>query len=302
MLSNKQVNRIGDILKNNEHNDSEENIKILIDFRNQFVDPLFGLSLKIKNLLNESKFSFILSGRLKRLKSIIRKLRREQNRHMDLTRMADIAGIRIIVEDISQQESIFEFLKDKLNFSKIFDYRERDQNYKSLHFHVVDESEKTIEIQLRTLGQHTWADESESFGEQSKENTGSKELLEFFSLLSNSLYRLERGESFDEPSNEYFKKRDPINDKYVYLKENFKKKSIETKKNIQDYIFIIVFDNKTKTITYNENFNLNETSSAIDEHKRLSSYLDDRRYEYLFMSSDSIDALKLTHPRFFYKN
>ena len=299
MLSNKQINKIGDSIKLRI---DEESLKNLIDYKDQFLGPLFEISLNIKNLLRESKYSFLLSGRLKRTKSIIRKLRREQNKNMDLTRMADIAGVRIIVNNIKDQENLFTFLKSKFDIPKTFDYREKDQNYKSLHFHILDKNKKSLEVQLRTVSQHTWADESESFGEQAKENQGTKKTIEYLTSLSKMIYLDERGKDYEVSLNEYFKTRNPMNNKLSFLRENFLKLSNENIEATDNNIFIIVFDNVTKTITSNEKFFSNEISLALKELKRLSNYLDDERYEYLLMSSQSIDALRITHPRFFFKN
>ena len=157
-------------------------------------------------------------------------------------------------------------------------------------------------MQLRTLGQHTWADESESFGEQAKENQGTKKTLEFLTSLSNMIYLDERGKDYDVSLNEYFKIRNPMSHKLPFLRENFLKLSKEHMEILDDHIFIIVFDNVTKTITSNEKFFSYEISLALKELKRLSNYLDDERYEYLLMSSQSIDALRITHPRYFFKN
>lgn len=299
MLSNKQINKIGESIKIEVN---EDNLNKLVDYRDQFLGPIFEISLGLKKLLSESNYPFLLSGRLKRIKSIIRKLKRPQNKNMDLTRMADIAGIRILVDNISDQDGIFDYLKSKFDILKIFDYREIDQNYKSLHFHLIDENNKTIEIQLRTLGQHTWADESESFGEQAKENKGSKKTLDFLTSLSKAIYLDERGKNYQISLNEYFKTRNPMNNKLLFLKKNFPEISKSNIEFSDNYLFIIVFDNETKTTIYNEKFYSTEANEALTELKRLSTYLDDDRYEYLLMSSQSLESLKLTHPRYFFIN
>ena len=64
--------------------------------------------------------NFILSGRLKRNKSIIRKLIREPN--MDLSRMSDIAGLRIIVKDIESQLQLSSVVESSMDTEKINNY------------------------------------------------------------------------------------------------------------------------------------------------------------------------------------
>ena len=112
--------------------------------------------------------NFILSGRLKRNKSIIRKLIREPN--MDLSRMSDIAGLRIIVKDIESQLQLSSVVESSMDTEKINNYVDTKNNYRAIHI-LGKYDNKPIEIQVRTLLQQLWAVESESYGEKVKENT-----------------------------------------------------------------------------------------------------------------------------------
>ena len=78
-----------------------------------------------------------------------------------------------------------------------------------------------------------------------------------------------------------------------------------TKQNInnpKDNIYLIVFDSFTRSLNHSDEFQISEVNDVFLEYKRLSMFLDDVRYEHLIMSSNSQNSLKLTHPRFFFKN
>ena len=108
VISKKGLKKLGKSLRNEVQASSSESIKVLKNYRRTF-DPFLisaGNALNLK--ANESNIPFILSGRLKRVKSIVRKLVREPT--MDLSRMSDIIGLRIIVENLNDQKSILKYI------------------------------------------------------------------------------------------------------------------------------------------------------------------------------------------------
>ena len=162
-LSQKQINKIGKKFRDSIQDEAD--FEILEEFKKSYDELLIEYTSKISKDLKSLGSNFVIAGRLKRTSSIIRKLQRPQNKGMDLTRMSDIAGTRVIVENLTDQKKILELLKEKYSVEKIYDYVESDQNYKSIHLVLKEEPYKYIEVQIRTLAQQTWADESEEFGE-----------------------------------------------------------------------------------------------------------------------------------------
>ena len=300
ILSNKQLNKLGDKIKS--FSETEEDLDHLMNFRDTFIKSLFGLSTSIKKSVSTKDIPYLLTGRLKRKKSIIRKLRRDENKNMDLTRIADLAGLRIIVNEKTNQEDIYNLINSNFEVVKIFDYRQSDQNYRSVHLHLKHEDGNTIELQIRTLPQHTWADESESFGEQVKENSGDPNALEYLTILSNDIVNLEKGNKIQESDNFIYKSRNPLADKLQFLKDNFINATKSIGSSNEDKIYLIVFDSFTRSLNHSDEFEYSEVEEVFKEYKRLSLYLDDIRYEHLIMNSNSHDSMKLTHPRFFFKN
>jgi hypothetical protein len=138
----------------------------------------------------------LLSARAKRTDTIIRKLRREGT--MQLTTMADIVGFRIVVDCIATQRLVIDRMLKDLPVQKTQDYliEPKKTGYRGVHIvfavkqHLPDVSEATnftCEIQIRTVLQHLWSTESESFGEQVKEGGGSDAHRAYLMALSDRL-------------------------------------------------------------------------------------------------------------------
>ena len=79
--------------------------------------------------------------------------------------MQDIAGCRIVVTDILMQNSVVAMLTAQLKPIKIFDRRERPSHgYRAVHL-IAHCADRPIEIQIRSLIQHRWAEVSEKLAD-----------------------------------------------------------------------------------------------------------------------------------------
>lgn len=94
--------------------------------------------------------------------SIVEKLHRESVR---LTQIQDIAGCRLIVADIAEQERVVGALSALFDEPTVVDRRQHPSHgYRAVH--VIARLEgKLIEIQVRTSLQHLWAELSEKFSD-----------------------------------------------------------------------------------------------------------------------------------------
>ena len=78
-----------------------------------------------------------------------------------MSQVQDIAGCRIVVPGITEQERAIEALTALFHNTSLVDRRDRPNNgYRAVHL-IVSQSGKLIEIQIRTLLQHGWAELSE---------------------------------------------------------------------------------------------------------------------------------------------
>ncbi|MBR3169567.1 RelA/SpoT domain-containing protein [Candidatus Saccharibacteria bacterium] len=157
-LSNSAINKIGDIIRQGKNTDEyEDSVAILNTWReshgkilDEFYDKCVNLAERI------DKNNIIVAQRLKRLPTIIGKLNRFKN--MRLSSMQDIAGVRIIVNDIEQLSEIEKRIKKWHNLVKISDYinKPKPSGYRGKHF-IFKKDGMFVEIQLRTNLQHLWA-------------------------------------------------------------------------------------------------------------------------------------------------
>ena len=100
--------------------------------------------------------NIIVSQRLKRLPTILDKLNRFDK--MKLSRMHDIAGVRIITKDIEQLRQLQKKISKWDNLVDTDDYiaKPRSSGYRGIHF-IFNKDGFFVEVQLRTQIQHLWS-------------------------------------------------------------------------------------------------------------------------------------------------
>lgn len=197
-MTNKQINKMGERIANAKSVDlvAREDLDLLQDFRKTYKDPLAKTFNRLLVLAGKVDKGAIVTYRIKRINTIIRKLQRYKdspNGEMKLSRMWDIAGCRCILStnrlsDIFKLKSLIEkeFVDCKIN-----DYvtTPKEDGYQSLHMYITDsETGKKIEVQIRNLVQHHWATLVEIvdliYGTKIKEGQQEKNLKEFLLLFS----------------------------------------------------------------------------------------------------------------------
>lgn len=189
---------------------------------------------------------YIVVTRLKRMESIIDKLRRPNS--SKLSRIDDIAGIRIIVNNFTEIYEISELLEKllisnncQLKYNKDYIEFSKKDGYRSLHkiFTFSYENKNlNFEIQIRTKLQHLWSTAVEIY-----------DLIEYKNLKSGSFNKLKTWEGL------FFKRCSKVI-------ENFEKNNLVYSKKMIDKIFkfkkyIKIFE-KLKTIKSIKNIHLLE--------------------------------------------
>jgi putative GTP pyrophosphokinase len=155
-LSKSQIDRLGHRLRKERPNETD--LRLLNTYRRSFIDPYETVVGKIKDQLKLQP-----TGRTpKTATSILEKLRRE---HVRLSQMQDIAGCRIIVEDLTSQDQVVSQLRTLFDKLTIDDRRERPSHgYRAVHV-IVDIGGMLVEIQVRTELQQAWAQLSEKLSD-----------------------------------------------------------------------------------------------------------------------------------------
>lgn len=150
----------------------------------------------------------VVSYRLKRMRSIVRKLQRDNNR-FKLGTLDDIGGCRLIVGSVCEVYEAAQILDDLLEHRKIKDYiaapqRSGYRSYHAIYKVPVGGITYRIEVQIRTRLQHLWATGVEAVGEVygleykspdvRASLEGEEQERDRFLMLSSHLFALEEGQ------------------------------------------------------------------------------------------------------------
>lgn len=156
VLSNTQIDRLGERLRSSDP--SEADLRLLDQHRRSFSEPYEFVVSKIRTELGLQP-----TGRpAKSTASIREKLKRESLR---FSQMQDIAGCRIVVEDIEAQDLAIENIRSLFSELTIADRRKQPSHgYRAVHV-IVRISQKPIEVQIRTKLQHGWSEYSEKLSD-----------------------------------------------------------------------------------------------------------------------------------------
>lgn len=195
--SKSEINKAGSIIANLSSTKKERDNALII-LNNWRASHAYPLQVICSNLRLNNPNAIVVQ-RLKRLNSIISKIERFPN--MNLYRMQDLGGCRVIVDTIDQvyeaidrykNSNIRHILKREYNYIQ----NPKDSGYRSYHMVYQFHSDKKetynknmlIEIQFRTKLQHIWATAVEMMGIYTKSNLkssqGNEDILRFFTLAS----------------------------------------------------------------------------------------------------------------------
>lgn len=141
-----------------------------------------------------------MSQRLKRIPTILDKLRREPK--MALGRMHDVGGCRAVLRDLGEVYRLLDRYQKhpspQAPIVAVTDYIEKPKpdGYRGVHV-IVKYHDRRIEVQLRTQVQHEWAYTVESvtsrFGLAIKSGGGPAPVRDWFQAVSEAMAAEEHG-------------------------------------------------------------------------------------------------------------
>jgi ppGpp synthetase/RelA/SpoT-type nucleotidyltranferase len=301
MYSAGQINTLG--LRIRDKVFDETDIRMLEEIRAEYDSLLLSTSHWVGQALTRAHIASVFAGRSKRTKSLIRKLARPENHGMNLSRMADMVGLRVVVRDRAAQDSAVDALERHfLSDAKTINYLNDGKLYRAVHLIVAeDKSFRSIEVQVRTLPQQLWANESESFGEQVKEGGGPEDIREYLEQLSVTSRHIDNGEAVpaEERASKYFESRATLSLRLPLLGREFDEVTKTQQAAAKMGTYIVVYDNEINQWTQKTFYEPDERKSALQDYQRISGSVDQARFETLILNSSSDAVLRVTHPRFF---
>lgn len=143
-----------------------------------------------------------VAQRLKKRDTIIDKLHRFEN--MELTQMHDIGGVRATLPSLDCVVAVSRRLRKNWTIGKTRDYiaKPKESGYRAIHHDVLRDG-VFIEVQLRTVRQHAWANQVEDDGRRLgtgyKFGFGSDEVHVYYRTVGEAFNLLDRGEDLPEP-------------------------------------------------------------------------------------------------------
>lgn len=209
-FSKSQVNKAGKLIGSGSGSAlevSEARDKVS-NFRSAHAYPLFSVTIHVRKNALAVNPSAVVARRLKRLPTIIDKLKRHPN--MNVTTMHDLGGCRVILSTVAEVDALVARLQGATRaqnrITRSYDYlREpgpQSTGYRGIHLVYEYRATKSeflgsaVEVQIRTDLQHAWATAVETLdlfgGTRLKYGSGDDDLKRFFLVVS-SLMAVDEG-------------------------------------------------------------------------------------------------------------
>ena len=190
-FTNEEINRLGDRLRKDE--ETIEDSELLNKFRASFDESFKNVIQKLRKIIDNEDKCILNDRQTKTHQSIKDKLKRIPK--MNLSRMQDIRGCRIVVEGGNiQAESILKEIKSIFEKPNIKIRNDNETGYRAIHI-IVKEDGHPVEIQLRTVLQDLWANWCEKYSANDldlKYGTREAKIKHRFIYMSDIIFEFEK--------------------------------------------------------------------------------------------------------------
>ncbi len=210
--SKSQVNRAGQIIRRHfmrhgvRPGEPDRSLimafAVLVEFRAAHQYSLTKANMGVRSVLATERCEVDVSQRLKRIVTIVDKLRREPT--MQLANMQDIGGCRAILDNVADLRRVERRLRKNRPPLRVADYiaAPKASGYRGVHVVVsypdLAGVSRAIEVQLRTRVMHEWAFTVERLGGRLKadlkSNVGPEPVLDFLRAASEAMAIEEQGQ------------------------------------------------------------------------------------------------------------
>lgn len=324
-FSKSEIDKAGKLLAMETFSSEDDWLRfeeIFDDFRQRHLQPLTMTTIELQTWLKSDGLSYIIVQRLKRKPQILKKLRRFKVR---LTQLQDIGGLRIIVEQNKDVDTLCDYLnrmvktQDSIQIKKITDYRQKgrdDSGYRAMHI-ILERDGILLELQIRSRIQHYWAELTERtsviYGHVLKELEGSKVVIDYFKKLSNVFYIIETGQTLDISIKIDLEKSrrdaenviDESDTKKIltgYINEGIVKTLVDkearlTGDSFHNWVFIFDWNQGVFVDWKDVSLNSNEANKSYVEYENL--YPAERGFEVVLVGTSSVAKVRETHSHYF---
>lgn len=313
--SKSEINRAGSIIADSSSS-KEEYDNALMVLNNWRAAHAYPLQVICNNLRSRNQNAIVVQ-RLKRLESITGKIVRFPD--MNLYRMQDLGGCRVIVDTIDQvYKAVEEYKNSRIRhiLKREYDYIKNPKNsgYRSYHMVYQFQSDKKetynknmlIEIQFRTKLQHIWATAVEMMGIYTKSNLkssqGDNNILRFFTLISSVIAIQENMPVCPNSSgniNDLVQEIKLLNKNHhiisilsgINLAIDYTQKNTKNKSNY----YLLILDYSTKKVRIAE-FKPSQLEAATKAYGNLEKETDKN---VVLVSAKSFNELREAYPNYF---
>lgn len=316
--SKSEINKAGSIIANSSSTKEERNNALII-LNNWRAAHAYPLQVICSNLRLRNPNAIVVQ-RLKRLDSITGKIERFPT--MQLYKMQDLGGCRVIVDTIEQvYEAVEKYKKSRIRhiLKREYDYIQnpKESGYRSYHMVYQFHSDKKetynknmlIEIQFRTKLQHIWATAVEMMGIYTKNNLkssqGDEKILNFFTLVSSVLAKMENMPICPNTSNDYNILIQEIKqiDNKLNIVSRLSALSVvinhtnasKTMKGKGYYVLILNYKDKLLKV---RGFSTNQIELATKVYNDIEA-TNNPDIDVVLVSATSFDTLKAAYPNYF---
>ena len=319
--SRSKIIKSGKIIKNiNSMPDQiDEATNVIDNWRAAHAFPLHVIYMHLRRMASNNG-DIVVAERLKRLDSIINKLRREP--FMSLWKMQDLGGCRFIVpsiKDVNFYAEKYDKSRKRHIFQEKYDYiaEPKASGYRSLHMVYKYYSDRIdtynrnmlIEIQYRTHLQHLWATAVETIGlftkQAIKSGQGSDDIKRFFVLVS-LLFAMRENQPIVPgtvaDANEIISEIEEINSRCNFLDML---SAIRVAVDNQDqkrfkrhgyYILILNYNTKRLSIKH---FLPSQIETANEIYSKIEKTRAESKIDAVLVRVSSFQALKVAYPNYF---
>lgn len=321
--SKTQIILAGKAIKKVDATEEETKKAMLVidNWRAAHAYPLHVIYTHLRRMAKDNDENIVVAERLKRLDSIIKKLKRQKT--MNLWTMQDLGGCRFIVPELSDVFTYAnKYKKSRIRhkFIKEYNYiaQPKQDGYRSLH-HVYKYYSDTpnspynnnmlIELQFRTHLQHLWATAVETMGLYTKQalkaGQGDDETKRFFALTSSLLAMKESTAlvpntptSWPELMDEIVElnKRKHFLDVLSAIRVVIEARNEAMRGKQGYYLLILNFDTHRLRIAY---YKLSQAENANAAYTQIEKNRVENKIDAVLVSVSSFQTLKVAYPNYF---